>query len=297
MKAGIKRCLAVFLMVMGMLLSAMTASAYQDETAADPGQPTVIEETSSVGTAPDAEGAADTENVVPEGADAAGTVTADSGTMDAGAQALAGETVLNENTSSAGGDPLSGENQAVGTVQGDGAGDTPFSIPGNGLLLDDKSEDGTKQFLTIRTKNGNTFFMVLDRSNNTENVYMLSMIDEDDLAEFIKDTKDQSKSEVPSLALPQKDTTPAAADVELESKKNKTGSEKQKTGGMSTGSLLALLALAAGGGGGFYYFKVVKPKKDGEDAEAEDLEFCDDGTYINEDQDGYDHYDEEGEDE
>ena len=48
-----------------------------------------------------------------------------------------------------------------------------FSVPGNGSLADDKSGDSTKEFLTVQTKNGNTFFLVLDRSSNKENVYML----------------------------------------------------------------------------------------------------------------------------
>ena len=40
--------------------------------------------------------------------------------------------------------------------------DTPFSVAGNGELLDDITDDETKQFLTVQTKNGNTFFMVID---------------------------------------------------------------------------------------------------------------------------------------
>lgn len=36
---------------------------------------------------------------------------------------------------------------------------TPFSVPGNGQILDDKNNDSTKQFLTVQTKNGNTFFL------------------------------------------------------------------------------------------------------------------------------------------
>ena len=39
--------------------------------------------------------------------------------------------------------------------------ETPFSVPGNGQILDDKNNDSTKQFLTVQTKNGNTFFLVL----------------------------------------------------------------------------------------------------------------------------------------
>ena len=53
---------------------------------------------------------------------------------------------------------------------------TPFSIPGNGEILDDITDDHTKDFLTVTTANGNTFFLVIDRSQNTENVYMLSLI-------------------------------------------------------------------------------------------------------------------------
>ena len=88
------------------------------------------------------------------------------------------------------GEPEDEESQ--GRVQG-----TPFSVPGNGQLVDDKADDESKQFLTIQTKNGNTFFMVLDRSDNTENVYMLSMIDENDLAErqqIQKDVKELDSS-------------------------------------------------------------------------------------------------------
>ena len=36
---------------------------------------------------------------------------------------------------------------------------TPFSVPGNGQLLDDKTDDDTKQFLTVQTKTGIRFFL------------------------------------------------------------------------------------------------------------------------------------------
>ncbi len=52
------------------------------------------------------------------------------------------------------------------------------------MLVDDKENDSTKQFLTVQTKNGNTFYMVIDRSGTSENVYMMSLVDEKDLAEF-----------------------------------------------------------------------------------------------------------------
>lgn len=96
--------------------------------------------------------------------------------------------------------------------------ETPFSVPGNGSLADDKSGDSTKEFLTVQTKNGNTFFLVLDRSSNKENVYMLSMIDEDDLAEFVTETKKQ-ETEQPTVITPQPETKPAVEETERSRKK------------------------------------------------------------------------------
>lgn len=149
-----------------------------------------------------------------------------------------------------------------------------FSIPGNGQLVDDLENDSTKQFLTIQTKKGNTFFLVLDRSSNTENVYMLSMVDENDLAEFIDDrseTQKEPETEKPQVVIPEPETKPAEPEQQPE----------PKNGGMNTGMLIAAALLLAGGIG--YYLKVVKPKKAEENADDEDLEFYDGGAYINED--------------
>ncbi len=269
MKVKIRRFLLVFLMTMGMLLSAMTVSAYQSEDMEGTAEVTfmeeeiqvempVIEETLVTESGMDS---AAVEGTVPAEGEVNGTVGTEEHAAD--------------------GNPPADESIDAGT------GETPFSIPGNGLLLDDKSEDGTKQFLTIRTKKGNTFFMVLDRSNNTENVYMLSMIDEADLAEFIEDAAEKTKSEAPSLVIPQKE--PILTDTGSTEKpgQDQTELEKKKATGMNTGTVFVLIVILAGGIGGFYYLKVVKPKREEEDAEVEELEFLDDGPYINEDEEPY----------
>lgn len=171
------------------------------------------------------------------------------------------------------------EQEAAGQTEGTPqeetqGGETPFSIPGNGEVLDDKTEDDTKEFLTIQTKNGNTFFLVLDRSSNTENVYMLSMIDENDLAEFMDEAQTE---ETPQVVIPETETTVVSEETESETVQPEDGN------GMNTGALLAIGLLAAGGIGAGYYFKVVKPKKKEAQEDAEDLEFYDGGAYINED--------------
>lgn len=197
--------------------------------------------------------------------------TGDTGQTETAGEAAAGETqtVIPEQTESA------GETEAAAQEEASGGEGTPFSIPGNGEVLDDKTDDGTKEFLTIQTKNGNTFFLVLDRSNNTENVYMLSMIDENDLAEFMDETQTE---ETPQVVIPETETTVAPEETEPETVQPEEG------GGMNTGALLAIGLLAAGGIGAGYYFKVVKPKKDEAQEDGEDLEFYDGGTYVNEDQ-------------
>ena len=64
-----------------------------------------------------------------------------------------------------------------------------FTPDGNLTLVDDFSfltedEDGNtegKQFLTVQTKAGNTFFIVIDRAREAENTYFLNLVDEADL--------------------------------------------------------------------------------------------------------------------
>ncbi len=67
---------------------------------------------------------------------------------------------------------------------------------------------------TVQTKNGNTFFLVLDRSSSTENVYMLSMVDENDLAEFVPEKKPQTAP--PSVVIPETEKKPEAEKPETD---------------------------------------------------------------------------------
>ena len=157
--------------------------------------------------------------------------------------------------------------------------ETPFSTPGNGQLVDDKENDSSKQFLTVQTKNGNTFYMVIDRSGTSENVYMMSLVDENDLAEFLDETKETEKKEESAVVLPETTTTPepeTTAQPETEAKQE-SGINKM-IGWIALG---AVATLALGGLGMFAFGKLRKKKEDG--IVEEGLEFADD-SYINEDE-------------
>ena len=109
----------------------------------------------------------------------------------------------------------------------------PFSVAGNGELLDDITDDETKQFLTVQTKNGNTFFMVIDRSRNSENVYMLSLVDEYDLAEFIEEEETEPVEEKPAVIVEEPQPEPVQEEPQPEK------------GGMGMGALLTIILLGA----------------------------------------------------
>ena len=168
----------------------------------------------------------------------------------------------------------------TGRVSGE-SNNSAFSTPGNAQLVDDKENDDTKQFLTIQTKKGNTFYMVIDRSSTSENVYMMSLVDENDLAEFLDETEDSKTEEEQKVVIPETttETTPA---VEKE-----TEETTQKNTGSADIWKLCTIVLAGGLGIGavVVYLKYGRKKEDG--FVNEQLEFTD-GPFINEEQENED---------
>lgn len=153
----------------------------------------------------------------------------------------------------------------------------PFTIAGNGEVEDNIVDDPSKEFFTVKTKGGNTFFLVIDRARNSENVYMLSMIDEYDLQEFLDDEERNGKQEeeTPAVVLPETKPEPTP-DVEIEEPK------EESNGGMNKILLLVFVA-ALGGAGAFFYFYIYKPKPKEETPQSENLETDQSLATVNED--------------
>ncbi len=155
-----------------------------------------------------------------------------------------------------------------------------FTEPGNGEVQDDIQNESSKEFLTITTKNNNTFYLVIDRSSTSQNVYLLSQVDENDLKEFVDQEKEPATvTPTPQVVIDENKTE------ETDKKEEIAKPEKEKMPQANMGAMAAILILALGGVAAYYYFKIYKPKKEEEeDFEEEGLETSDGLEIINEDE-------------
>lgn len=207
----------------------------------------------------------------------------------------------------------------------------PFEDEGNAYtrdLLYDK--DCHKQFITVQTKNGNTFYIVIDYDKPVDEdeeqyqTYFLNLVDERDLMDLMEeeDLPDMScncvdkcvagavNTECPvcknnmaeCMGKEAEQADPAEGEGE-NPEQQPDEPEKEKSGGVPIGVIAVIVLLAVVGGGAYYYIKFVRGKKQKDD----DLDFYDDdgyedGPYVNEDEDkepdiADDEEDEETEDE
>lgn len=116
----------------------------------------------------------------------------------------------------------------------------PFTQPGNGQV-EDHVEDGTgsKEFYTVQTHNGNTFYIVIDKDRMDDNAYLLSQVDERDLMEFVEE---EPVEETPQVVL---EESPVEEPVEPERSHSWIW------------TLIILLAIA--GGAAYWYFRMYLP--------------------------------------
>lgn len=128
----------------------------------------------------------------------------------------------------------------------------PLTPEGNLTLVDDVTTDDEqdKQFITAVSKNGNYFYLVIDRAGDKDNVYLLNLIDEADLMALMEGEKVTIKPAPEPIPTPEEKLEPVEPEKPVEQPKN------------NTLPLLALL-IALGGGGAFYYLKFIKDKKIG----------------------------------
>lgn len=157
-----------------------------------------------------------------------------------------------------------------------------FSESGNLSLLDDVETDEAKEleYMTVQTKSGAVFYLVIDRSADTENVYFLNQVDELDLMAIMDDAQKQEyesslkeePQEVPETPIEDEPTADEPVDEEPQA--------DLQTNNLALFGVIGVIAALVIGG---YVFMKKKAKKDGADLD-EDLEFYDDEEYENEDE-------------
>lgn len=150
----------------------------------------------------------------------------------------------------------------------------------------DEDELQQKQFITVQSKNGNYFYLVIDRSGETENVYFMNLVDEADLMALMETDEEvaacscrdkcavgaiNSNCEICRTNM----TECVGKEVEPEPEPTEPVEEEPEEEDSGIGGLvLILLVLAAAGGGAVYWFKFrkEKPKTSG-DSDLDDYDY------------------------
>ena len=183
--------------------------------------------------------------------------------------------------------------------------------PGNMTLIDDviqrddaagegeEAEREEKQFIVVQSKNGNYFYLVIDRSGNEENVHFLNQVDEVDLLALTEDGKPE---EVPAsctctdkCVVGSINTTCPVCQTTMSDCTGKeveptptdepdTEPEQPETKPGGNAALLVMLMLALVGGGAIYFLKFRKKKPDTKGpVDLDDYDFGDDEDGEDED--------------
>lgn len=156
---------------------------------------------------------------------------------------------------------------------------------GNANLVDNVSDSEDLQFITVTSKEGDTFYFIIDKAADSDNVYFLNKVDDSDLATLAEDGEITKASTTVTEPEPEKPETSPEPEPEKEMETKEPEQQTKKSD--SNGFLVMLLILAAAAGGAGYYFKILLPKKKLEQADDfDDYEFVDEDKETTETDDG-----------
>ena len=154
---------------------------------------------------------------------------------------------------------------------------------GNLTLVDDFGERNGEgqQFVTLVTKNGNYFYLIIDRDEKgEETVHFLNLVDERDLFALMEDDEKAAyESQLAAEQAAREAAEKAAAEAASqtgESETQKPEDEPAKEGKKTNmAPVLIIIVLMAAAGGGWFFMQTKKKKK-AESAPDPDADYTDD---------------------
>ena len=165
---------------------------------------------------------------------------------------------------------------STASIGGMTGGSDALTPDGNLTLIDDigTSTKAGKQFITLESKNGNVFYMIIDRDDEgEETVHFLNQVDEADLMALTGEEETPSvcscttkcvagtvNTSCPVCAVNMTECVGKEAKPEVPAEPTEPAAEEPEKKSGVGGILVVLLILALGGGAAFYIFKQKKAK-------------------------------------
>ena len=174
----------------------------------------------------------------------------------------------------------------------------PLTPDGNMTLVDDIEGEATedKQFITVVSKAGNYFYIIIDRADDGEStVHFLNQVDEADLLTLMEEgqaevipivcscaEKCQAGAVNTACKLCRANLSECVGKEALTVEPTEPEKPAKQT---NMGTILALVLILAAGGGAAYYYLVMKPKQaKNVPSDLDDFDLEDEEEYLNDDE-------------
>ena len=131
----------------------------------------------------------------------------------------------------------------------------PLTPDGNLTLVDDYGtlEAGGKQFITVVTKSGNYFYIIIDRDDEgDETVHFLNMVDESDLLALMDD--EEAQEYISSITAEDTEVEDTTEEIAEDTEDDTEVADETDTGKNKGGLILLIVIVLGGAGYGAYYF-------------------------------------------